>query len=94
MLNEATHTKPFDQMTHEEAEKHFKEWSQKEYVKVSKFCNTKGYQVAGVDQTRCQALPPSLGLWYLKTTDKKTDLWSIAGDFPTDIADSKVAENA
>ena len=85
---------PYDQMTHEEAEKHFKEWSQQEYVKISKFCNSKGHQVAGLEQSRCQTLPPVLGVWYVKTQDKKVDLWCIAGDFPTDLASSKVAENA
>jgi len=94
MVNEATQVKPFNQMTEEEAEKEFKIWSQKEYVKISKFCNTKGHQISGIDQSRCQSLPPVLGLWYVKTQDKKVDLWCIAGEFPTDLANSKVAENA
>lgn len=94
MLYEAEQDKPFNQMTPEETEKEFKTWSQKEYVKISKFCNSKGHQISGIDQTRCQSLPPILGLWYVKTQDKKIDLWCIAGEFPTDLASSKVAENA
>ncbi|PCI68729.1 MAG: hypothetical protein COA86_05615 [Kangiella sp.] len=94
MVNEAAQVKPFNQMTQEEVEKEFKIWSQKEYVKISKFCNSKGHQVTGVDQSRCQSLPPVLGLWFVKTRDKKVDLWCIAGEFPTDLANSKVAENA
>ena len=50
--------------------------------------------MVGVEKSRCQSLPPLLGLWYVKTQDKKVDLWCIAGEFPTDIASSKVAENA
>ena len=94
MLNEAERANPYDQMTPEDAEKHFKEWSQKEYVKISKFCNSKGHQISGIEQSRCQTLPPVLGVWYVKTQDKKVDLWCIAGDFPTDLASSKIAENA
>ena len=81
-------------MTNEDAEKQFKEWSQKEYVKISKYCASKGYQVKGLDQTKCQSLPPSLGIWYVKTTDKKIDLWVVSGDFPTDIIHSDVAKDA
>ena len=94
MLYESQASEPAEQMSPEQTEKMFKEWSQKEYVKISKFCNTKGYQVSGIDQTKCQSLPPVLGLWYVKTQDKKIDLWCIAGEFPTDLASSKVAENA
>ncbi len=82
------------ELTKEEAEKQFKVWSQTEYVKISKYCNSKGYQVGSLDMTKCQSLPPVLGLWYVKTTDKKVDLWAISGEFPTDIASSDVAKNA
>jgi len=94
MLDKTEQAKPFNQMTAEEGEKEFKIWSQKEYVKINKFCNSKGHQVAGIVQSRCQSLPPVLGLWYVKTQDKKVDLWCVAGEFPTDLASSKVAENA
>jgi hypothetical protein len=81
-------------MSPEEIEKKFKEWSQSEYVKVSKFCGSKGYQVKSIDQTKCQALPPVLGVWYVTTTEKNVDLWAISGDFPTDIVGAKAAKNA
>jgi len=78
----------------EESEKQFKEWSQKEYIKIQKFCASKGYQVKTVEQAKSQLLPPVLGVWYVKTTEKNIDLWVICGDFPTDIASSEVAKNA
>lgn len=77
-----------------EDEKKFKEWSQGEYVKINKFCQSKGYQVRGIDQSKCQTLPPALGVWYVHTTEKGLDLWVIAGEFPTDIAKSDIAKNA
>ena len=78
----------------EESEKKFKEWSQKEFIKIQNFCASKGYQVKKVEQPKSQLLPPVLGIWYVKTTEKNLDLWVISGDFPTDIASSKVAKNA
>ncbi len=82
------------QLNSEEVEKKFKEWSQKEYVKVNKFCGSKGYQVTGLDQSKCQTLPPVLGVWYVTTNDKKVDLWAISGDFPTDMVGSTAAKHA
>ncbi len=83
-----------DTSNKEDLEKQFKDWAREQYVAISKFCGTKGYQVTGLDQTKCQSLPPVLGIWYVKTDDKKIDLWVISGDFPTDIANSGVAEDA
>ena len=81
-------------MTQQEAELEFKKWSQTEYVKISKFCTSKGYRVSRVVQSKCQSLPPMLAVWYVKTDEKDTDLWVISGEFPTDIASSKIAKNA
>ena len=83
-----------DQLSKEDMEKQFKEWAREQYVAISKFCSTKGHQVIGLDQSKCQSLPPVLGIWYVKTDDKKIDLWVISGDFPTDIANSGVAKDA
>ncbi|MBV1910061.1 MAG: DUF4826 family protein, partial [Kangiellaceae bacterium] len=80
--------------SHQEQEKKFKEWSQSEYVKVAKYCNTKGYQIKKIDQKKCQTLPPLLSIWFVKTTDKNLDLWVISGDFPTDLTNAGVAKNA
>ncbi len=80
--------------TKEEAEKQARDWAQKEYVKISKYCGSKGYQVKNIDRNKCHTLSPILGIWYVKTLDKKTDLWVLSGDFPTDIAHSDVAKNA
>jgi len=80
--------------TKDEAAKQFKEWASKEYVRISQYCASKGHQVTGLDQTKCQSLAPVLGVWYVKTTDKKLDLWVVSGDFPTDIANSEVAKDA
>ncbi len=77
-----------------EEERKFQEWSQKEYVKISKFCNSKGYQIKKIDQPKCQLLPPIVAIWFVKTTEANQNLWVISGDFPTDLTDSTVAENA
>jgi uncharacterized protein DUF4826 len=81
-------------LTKEEANKNFNEWAQKEFVRISKFCATKGYNITGIEQPRCQLLPPLIGLWYAKTSEKNVDLWVISGDFPTDMAKSDIAKNA
>jgi uncharacterized protein DUF4826 len=78
----------------EQDEQKFKEWSQSEYVKISKFCNSKGYQVKKIDQPKCQLLAPIVAIWYVKTTEANLNLWVISGDFPTDLTDAKVASNA
>jgi len=81
-------------MSKEDAEKQFKDWAQKEYVKVSKFTMSKGYEFKGIDQSQCQSLPPLLGIWFVNTKNKKENLWAISGSFTTDIANSDVAKNA
>jgi len=81
-------------MTKEAEEAQFKKWSQTEYVKISKFCGSKGYRLDKIIQSKCQSLPPVLSVWYVKTNEKDVDLWVISGEFPTDIASSKVAKNA
>jgi hypothetical protein len=80
--------------TQEQEEQKFKEWSQSEYVKISKFCQSKGYQIKKVDQPKCQLLAPLVAIWYVKTTEANTNLWVISGDFPTDLTDANVAKNA
>lgn len=80
--------------TNEEYEKQFKEWSETEYVKMAKYCASKGYQIKKIEQSKCQTLPPTIAIWYVKTVDKETDLWVISGNFPTDITHAKVANNA
>jgi hypothetical protein len=81
-------------ISNEDTEKRFKEWAQKEYVKISKFTMSKGYEFKGIDQTKCQSLPPLLGVWYINTKNKKENLWAISGSFSTDVANSEVAKNA
>ncbi len=81
-------------LSREEQENKYNEWSQTEYVRISKYCSSKGYQIKSVEQKRCRILPPILGLWYIKTTEKNLDLWVISGDFPTDIANAGVAKTA
>jgi len=83
-----------DQPSKEDMEKQFKQWSQQQFVAISKFCLSKGYQITRLDQSRCQSLPSVLGIWYAKTDDKKIDLWVISGDFPTDMANAGVAKDA
>jgi len=78
----------------EDIEKQFKQWAREQYVSLSKYCQSKGYRVTGLDQSKCQSLPPALGIWYAKTDDKKIDLWVISGDFPTDMANAGVAKDA
>jgi len=81
-------------LSKEESEQKFQEWSQEEYIKIQKFCATKGYQIKRLDQPKSQLLAPIFAVWYVKTTEKDLDLWVISGDFPTDIAGSQVAKNA
>jgi len=81
-------------LSKEDAEKQFNEWSRNEYVKIQKFCASKGYQVNKLEQPKSQLLPPALGIWYVKTTEKNVDLWVISGDFPTDLVSADVAKNA
>jgi hypothetical protein len=81
-------------MTKEEMELKFKEWAQSEYVKINKYCNSKGYQLTGLNQKKCRYMPPMVAVWYVKTSDKMVDLWVISGDFPTDMTVSKVAKDA
>jgi len=83
-----------DNVASKEAEQQFKKWSQTEYVKISKFCGSKGYRVSRVVHSKCQSLPPMLAVWYVKTNEKDVDLWVISGEFPTDITSSKIAKNA
>ena len=82
------------EVTNKEKQLKFKDWAQTEYVKISKFCGSKGYQVISVNQKKCLFLAPQIAIWYVRTDDKKVDLWVISGDFPTDLTVSKVAKNA
>ena len=82
------------EVTNEEQQLKFQDWAQSEYVKISKFCSSKGYQVTSVNQKKCRYLAPLIAIWYVKTDDKNVDLWVISGDFPTDLTVSKVAKNA
>jgi hypothetical protein len=70
------------------------EWSQKAYVKISQYCQTKNHFVTGVYSSRCQSLAPVLSVFCLKTQKKSVDLWGITGEFATDIAHYHVAKNA
>ncbi len=81
-------------MTKEDTELKFKQWAQSEYVKISKFCSSKGYKVTNINQKKCRYMPPVLAVWYVKTVDSLTDLWVVSGDFPTDMVVAKVAKNA
>ena len=81
-------------LSKEEQEAKFKEWYQSEYVRISKYCASQGYSIESFDQKQSRLLPPILGMWYIKTMEKKLHLWVVSGDFPVDIADAKVAKNA
>ena len=81
-------------MTKQEMELKFKEWAQSEYVKISKFCSSKGYKVTSINQKKCRYMPPMVAVWYVKTDDSLVDLWVISGDFPTDMTIAKVAKDA
>lgn len=82
------------ELTHENKQLNFNEWAQSEYVKISKFCAVKGYRVTNVNQKKCRYLAPAIAIWYVRTEDKKVDLWVVSGDFPTDLTLSTVAKNA
>ena len=71
-----------------------KKWSQEEFVKMQKFCLSKGIKFQGfkLDKSRC--IPPSIGIWYINSDVKGEDFWAIGGQFPTDIAPANVAKDA
>lgn len=69
-------------------------WNQEEFVKIQKFCQSKGVQIKGLVQSRCQCLPPFMGVWYVVSTTKGEDYWVISGEFPTDLAPQSIAKNA
>jgi len=87
-------TQAQEEVTSENTQLKFKEWAQTEYVKIRKFCATKGYRVTNVNQKKCRYLAPQIAVWYVRTEDKNDDLWVVSGEFPTDLAPSKVAKNA
>lgn len=82
------------EVTNEDKQFNIKEWTQSEFVKISKFCGSKGYRVSSVNQKKCRYLAPLIAIWYVKTDDKNVDLWVVSGDFPTDLTVSTVAKNA
>lgn len=78
----------------EEAQEQIKRWHQEEFVKVQKFCVSKGVQAKSIDQTKTKCLPPIVGAWYVNTANKGEDFWVLTGDLPTDLAPAKVAPDA
>jgi len=55
-------------LTAEEKEAKFKEWNQKEFVKIQKYCVNQGVQPKRIKQSKCQLLAPVLGIWYMEST--------------------------
>jgi len=78
----------------QETEEKIKLWHQEEFVKVQKFCLSKGIQVKGIDQNHTKCLPPVVGAWYVNGTNKGENYWVVSGDLPTDVASAEVAPNA
>ncbi|WP_196138053.1 DUF4826 family protein [Aliikangiella sp. G2MR2-5] len=81
-------------MSAQEKEEQIKRWNQEEFVKVQKFCVSKGVQPKKIEQSRTQCLPPVLGVWYVNSTTKGEDYWVLSGQLPTDLAPAKVANHA
>ncbi|WP_444994002.1 DUF4826 family protein [Aliikangiella sp. IMCC44359] len=71
----------------------FNQWSQKELVKIQKFCFSKGIQIKDFKKEKCLSMPPLVGIWYIISKTKGEDYWVISGELPTDIAPVKVAKD-
>jgi len=89
-----TEQENIENLSAEEKEAKFKEWNQKEFVKIQKYCVTQGVQPKRIKQSKCQLLAPVLGIWYMESTTKGEDYWVISGDLPTDLSLASVAQNA
>jgi hypothetical protein len=84
----------FKSLSKEEKEAKIKVWNQNEFVKIQKYCVSKGVEPKRIKQASSQVIPPVLGIWYMESTTKGEDYWIISGKLPTDMSSAKVAKNA
>ena len=69
-------------------------WAKDEFVKICRYCASRGYHIKRVNQPRCQILPPKLAIWYIETSEKDVRLWGISGEVPTDLVGIQAAQDA